>query len=64
MENVRQIPDANLLVLQQQVALGNQAAFREVYTLFYKRLYHFTFAITKTKESAEVSVSNKGSLLP
>lgn len=39
--------------LLKQIAAGDQAAFRQVYVYFYKRLYTFALAIVKTRESAE-----------
>src|SRR5882757_765781 len=46
------------LILLQQIAAGDQAAFREVYLTFYKRLYQFALAIVKTKEPAEEIVED------
>ena len=39
--------------LLQQIAAGDQAAFKQLYSSFYKRLYQFALAIVKTRESAE-----------
>jgi len=39
--------------LLKQIAAGDQAAFRQVYVYFYKRLYTFALAIVKTREAAE-----------
>ena len=44
--------------LLQQIAAGDQAAFRQVYGSFYKRLYQFALAIVKTRESAEEIVED------
>jgi RNA polymerase sigma-70 factor (ECF subfamily) len=44
--------------LLQQVALGDQLAFRELYHLFHKRLHYFAFALVKTKEAAEEIVED------
>jgi RNA polymerase sigma-70 factor (ECF subfamily) len=41
-----------------QISEGRQAAFRQVYLLFYKRLFHFAFAIVKTRELAEEIVED------
>src|SRR5580698_1977181 len=46
------------LGLLQQIAAGDQAAFRQVYSSFYKRLVQFAFAIVKTRESAEEIVED------
>jgi RNA polymerase sigma-70 factor (ECF subfamily) len=45
-------------VLLSQIAAGDQAAFRQVYLAFYKRLYQFALAIVKTKEPAEEIVED------
>ena len=44
--------------LMQQVAAGDQTAFRQVYGGFYKRLYQFALAIVKTREVAEEIVED------
>ncbi len=44
--------------LMQQVAAGDQIAFRQVYGGFYKRLYQFALAIVKTREVAEEIVED------
>jgi RNA polymerase sigma-70 factor (ECF subfamily) len=36
----------------------DEKEFRQVYTLFYKRLYHFAFAMVRTRESAEEIVED------
>lgn len=41
-----------------QIAAGDQTAFRQIYTGFYKRLYKFSLAIVKTRESAEEVVED------
>ncbi|MBN9383091.1 MAG: RNA polymerase sigma-70 factor [Chitinophagaceae bacterium] len=41
-----------------QISEGRQTAFREVYVLFYKRLFHFAFAIVKTRELSEEIVED------
>lgn len=46
-------PDSYLLTLQKQAAVGDEAAFKIIYYHFYKKIYHFAFAIVKTKEAAE-----------
>jgi len=50
--------EENLPELLWQIAEGRQTAFREVYTLFYKRLFHFAYAIVKTRELAEEIVED------
>lgn len=40
------------------VSAGDQAAFRQLYALFYKRLYHFALALVKIRESAEEIVED------
>lgn len=52
------IVDACPAELLQQVANGDEAAFRQVYTHFFKRLYQFAFAMIKTRESAEEIVED------
>ena len=52
------ISDAYLPALLLQIAEGRQSAFREVYVLFYKRLFRFAFAIVKTRELAEEIVED------
>jgi RNA polymerase sigma-70 factor (ECF subfamily) len=42
----------------QQIAAGDQLAFRQVYTYFYTRLYQFALAIVKTRESSEEIVED------
>jgi RNA polymerase sigma-70 factor (family 1) len=41
-----------------QISEGSQAAFRQVYLLFYKRLFHFALAIVRTRELAEEIVED------
>jgi RNA polymerase sigma-70 factor (family 1) len=41
-----------------QIAAGDQTAFRQIYTGFYKRLCQFSLAIVKTRESAEEIVED------
>ncbi|GGB12143.1 RNA polymerase sigma factor [Puia dinghuensis] len=45
-------------ILLEQVAAGDQAAFRQIYAHFFKRLYQFAFAMIKTRESAEEIVED------
>ncbi|HMH33539.1 MAG TPA: RNA polymerase sigma-70 factor [Puia sp.] len=45
--------DPFIPAMLQQVAAGDQAAFRKIYGFYFKRLYHFAFAFVKTKETAE-----------
>jgi RNA polymerase sigma-70 factor (family 1) len=42
----------------QQIAAGDETAFRQVYLSFYKRLYQFALAIVKTREPAEEIVED------
>jgi RNA polymerase sigma-70 factor (family 1) len=41
-----------------RIASGDQAAFQQIYTGFYKRLYQFALAIVKTRETAEEIVED------
>lgn len=58
MEKNDQFFGPSLLPLLQEVAAGNQSAFKLIYSSFYKRLYQFAFAIVKTKEAAEEIVED------
>src|SRR5689334_15669666 len=58
MREEQSFSDAYLPALLQQIAEGSQPAFREVYGLFYKRLFHFAFAIVKIRELAEEVVED------
>ncbi len=58
MENNNQSVESSLPVLLQKVALGDESAFRQLFTFFYKRLYHFAFAIVKTREAGEEIVED------
>jgi RNA polymerase sigma-70 factor (ECF subfamily) len=49
------IAQQNLL---QQIALGNEASFRQVYHQYYKMLLQFAFILTKNNEVAEELVEN------
>ena len=53
MKNDNQSADPFMPAILQQVAAGDQAAFRQIYGFYYKRLYHFAFAFVKMKEAAE-----------
>ncbi|HRO46170.1 RNA polymerase sigma-70 factor [Agriterribacter sp.] len=44
--------------LMHQIAAGNEQSFKKLYDCFYKKLYHFAFAIVKTKEAAEEVVED------
>ena len=44
--------------LLEKISAGDQTAFRQLYSFFYKRLYHFARAIVKTRESAEEIVED------
>ncbi|HEY4155291.1 MAG TPA: RNA polymerase sigma-70 factor [Puia sp.] len=39
--------------LLQQIATGNQPAFKQLYGYFYRRLYHFALSMVKIKEASE-----------
>ena len=58
MENDSLFSDNHPPELLQHIAAGDQAAFRQVYAYFYKRLYQFALAIVKTRESAEEIVED------
>jgi len=58
MKNDHPRSNVSLAVILPRVAAGDQAAFRQVYISFFKRLYHFAFAIVKTKEAAEEIVED------
>ena len=58
MENEHPFTDSSFLIALQQIAAGDQAAFKLVYGSFYKRLYQFAFAIVKTREAAEEIVED------
>jgi RNA polymerase sigma-70 factor (ECF subfamily) len=58
MEHLQDHDFAYRTPLLQQVALGDQLAFRELYHLFHKRLHYFAFALVKTKEAAEEIVED------
>jgi len=45
--------DSVLLGIQQRAAAGDEAAFKQIYYLFYKKLYLFSLALVKTREVAE-----------
>ena len=45
-------------LLLQQIAAGDQAAFRQVYIYFYRRLYQFALAIVKVREASEEIVED------
>ncbi|HWK06303.1 MAG TPA: RNA polymerase sigma-70 factor [Puia sp.] len=46
------------LAFLQQIAAGDEGAFRQVYLSYYKRLYQFALAIMKTREPAEEIVED------
>ena len=52
------LPDNYSKELLQQIAAGDQAAFRLVYSSYYRRLFQFAFSIVKTRESAEEIVED------
>jgi RNA polymerase sigma-70 factor (family 1) len=45
--------DGILLGIQQRAAAGDEEAFKQIYYLFYKKLYLFSLAMVKTREAAE-----------
>jgi len=45
-------------ILLQQIACGDQAAFKEIYTCYYKSLFQFALSIVRTREAAEEIVQN------
>ena len=49
---------SNPSILLRQVAAGDQAAFKEIYTCHYKSLYQFALAIVRTRDAAEEIVQN------
>lgn len=52
------LTDVSQAKLLQQIAVGNEVAFRQVYHQFYKKLLHFAFILTKNKEAAEEVVED------
>jgi RNA polymerase sigma-70 factor (ECF subfamily) len=58
MEEEQPFSEEYLPELLLQISEGHQAAFRKLYVLFYKRLFHFAFAIVKTRELAEEIVED------
>jgi RNA polymerase sigma-70 factor (family 1) len=58
MKNQGELTDADLTIIVQRIAAGDEQTFRELYHLFNKRLYHFAFAIVKTRELAEEVVED------
>src|ERR1700677_4563018 len=52
------LPDNYPKELLQQIAAGDQAAFRLVYISYYRRLFQFALSIVKTRESAEEIVED------
>ncbi len=53
MEKNSHFSDSILLGIQQRAAAGNEEAFKQIYYLFFKKLYLFSLALVKTKEAAE-----------
>jgi RNA polymerase sigma-70 factor (family 1) len=45
--------DSVLLSIQQRAAAGDEEAFKQIYYLFYRKLYLFSLALVKTREAAE-----------
>jgi RNA polymerase sigma-70 factor (family 1) len=58
MENEKHFSGDYPSAFLQQIAAGDQSAFRQVYLSFYKRLYQFAIAIVKTREPAEEIVED------
>lgn len=58
MDRGQEIPDASLPIILQQVAAGDQQAFRQLYHSYFKRLFHFAYSLVKTKENAEEIVED------
>ena len=52
------LPDNYSKELLQRIAAGDQAAFRLVYTSYYRRLFQFALSLVKTRESAEEIVED------
>ena len=52
------LPDNYPKELLQRIAAGDQAAFRLVYTSYYRRLFQFALSLVKTRESAEEIVED------
>ena len=50
--------DNNPRELLQQIAAGDQTAFRLIYSGLYRRLYQFALSLVKTRESAEEIVED------
>ncbi|HTN07107.1 RNA polymerase sigma-70 factor [Agriterribacter sp.] len=44
--------------LMHQIAAGNEQSFRALYDCYYNKLYHFAFAMVKTREAAEEIVED------
>jgi RNA polymerase sigma-70 factor (ECF subfamily) len=54
METFNPFSDSSKCVeTMEQIATGDQQAFKQLYGYFYKRLYHFAMSMVKTKEAAE-----------
>ncbi len=49
----REKMDCNLQNIQDQICMGNEKAFTELYGYFNQKLYHFAKAITRSAEMAE-----------
>ncbi len=45
-------------LLLQQVAMGDQQAFRQLHHLFFRRLFQFALSLVRTKENAEEIVED------
>ena len=57
MESINDITNASVQ-LMQQIAAGNEQSFRQLYDFYYKKLFHFAFAIVQIKEAAEEIVED------
>jgi len=58
MENCWELQGNQLQIILQNIAGSDQLAFRQVYHCFHKKLFHFAFALVKTKEAAEEIVED------
>jgi RNA polymerase sigma-70 factor (family 1) len=58
MKEEQALAEDRLPDLLRQISEGRQTAFRQVYELFYKRLFLFAFAIVKVRELAEEIVED------
>ena len=52
MSQLTAITENDIRCLQEQIALGNERAFRQLFDFFSEKLFRFAFAIIKTKDGA------------